>query len=325
MHYIDETLAKGIVKRDLRNWKGNASELMKTLDVIARELNNFKTRDLREEAIYKKIKKIHFPFFHRYVPAMHSNSYGVLSKGHDSNGVGMSKNLLKKCQDSESKLLYEIHKQKNSMVNVFVALDDAGINPGSLVICIFDLHSKENECYSVVNISRHCLERVVQRLGCQTLTDALDEILTGLVSLELTVRSFITRPSERTGGKNEFKIHVPTKNGALLLKIENPKTPCKDAFLDSNLVTWINKWQFFDEQEVTLKKFTFVNFINYQLNAPNLIYMQKDFQEKVDNLRKDGDFSVEFLINGFYYDSAEVMNAINTGDYLDNIIAFERR
>lgn len=54
MHYIDETLAKGIVKRDLRNWKGNASELMKTIDVITRELKNFKTRDLREEAILKK-------------------------------------------------------------------------------------------------------------------------------------------------------------------------------------------------------------------------------------------------------------------------------
>ncbi|MBZ7326981.1 hypothetical protein [Klebsiella variicola] len=324
MHYIDETLAKGIVKRDLRNWKGNASELMKTLEVIARGLNSFKTRDLREEAILKKIKQMHFPFFHRYVPAMHSNSYGVLSKVHDSDCAVVSKKFLKKCQDSESKLLYEIHKQKNSMVNVFVALDDAGINPGSLVICIFDLHSKEKVCHSVANISRHCLERVVQRSGCQTLTDALEEILTGLVSLELTVRSYITRPSERTNGKNEFKIHVPTKNGALLLKIEKPKMHDKDAFLNSNLVTWINKRQFFEEQEVTLKHFTFVNFINYQLNAPNLSDMQKDFQDKVDKLKIDGAFSVEFLINGFYYDSAEVMNAINAGDYLDNIIAFER-
>ncbi|RDP07850.1 hypothetical protein [Escherichia coli] len=324
MHYIDETLAKGIVKRDLRNWKGNASELMKTLEVIARGLNSFKTRDLREEAILKKIKQMHFPFFHRYVPAMHSNSYGVLSKVHDSDCAVVSKKFLKKCQDSESKLLYEIHKQKNSMVNVFVALDDAGINPGSLVICIFDLHSKEKVCHSVANISRHCLERVVQRSGCQTLTDALEEILTGLVSLELTVRSYITRPSERTNGKNEFKIHVPTKNGALLLKIEKPEMHDKDAFLNSNLVTWINKRQFFEEQEVTLKHFTFVNFINYQLNAPNLSDMQKDFQDKVDKLKIEGAFSVEFLINGFYYDSAEVMNAINAGDYLDNIIAFER-
>lgn len=324
MHYINETLAKGIVKRDLRNWKGNASELMSTLEVIARGLNNFKTRDLREEAIFKKIKKIHFPFFHRYVPAMHTNSYGVLSKVHDSDCVGASKKFLKKCQDTESKLLYEIHKQKNSMVNVFVALDDVGINPGSLVICMFDLHSNEKTCQSVVNISRHCLERVVQRLGCQTLTDAIEEILTGLVSLELTVHSYITRPPERTNGKNEFKIHVPTKNGALLLKIENPKMPDKDAFLDSNLVTWINKRQFFDEQEVTLKRFTFVNFVNYLLNAPDLSHMQNDFQEKVDKLKTDSASSVEFLINGFYYDSAEVMNAINTGDYLDNIIAFER-
>lgn len=63
MHYIDETLAKGIVKRDLRNWKGNASELMKTLDVIAMGLKNFKTRDLREEAIFKKIKKCTSLFF----------------------------------------------------------------------------------------------------------------------------------------------------------------------------------------------------------------------------------------------------------------------
>lgn len=324
MHYIDETLAKGIVKRDLRNWKGSASELMKTIEVIARGLNSFKTRDLREEAILKKIKQMHFPFFHRYVPAMHSNSYGVLSKVHDSDCARVSKKFLKKCQDSESKLLYEIHKQKNSMVNVFVALDDAGINPGSLVICIFDLHSKEKVCHSVANISRHCLERVVQRSGCQTLTDALEEILTGLVSLELTVRSYITRPSERTNGKNEFKIHVPTKNGALLLKIENPKMHDKDGFLNSNLVTWINNRQFFEEQEITLKHFTFVNFINYQLNAPNLSDMQKDFQDKVDKLKIDGAFSVEFLINGFYYDSAEVMNAINAGDYLDNIIAFER-
>lgn len=63
MRYIDETLAKGIVKRDLRNWKGNASELMKTLDVIAMGLNNFKTRDLREDAIFKKIKKCLSLFF----------------------------------------------------------------------------------------------------------------------------------------------------------------------------------------------------------------------------------------------------------------------
>lgn len=324
MYYIDETLAKGIVKRDLRNWKGNASELMKAIDVITRGLKNFKTRDLREEAILKKIKQMHFPFFHRHVPAIHSNSYGVLSKVHDSDCVGVSKKYLKKCQESESKLLYEIHKQKKSMVNVFVALDDVGINPGSLVICIFDLHSNGKLFHSVVNISRHCLERVVQRLGCQTLTDALEEILTGLVSLELTVRSYITRPPERAGERKEFKIHVPTKNGALLLKIENPKASDKDAFLDSNLVTWINKRQFFDEQEVTLKRFTFVNFVNYELNAPNLSYMQKDFQEKIDKLKVDGAFCVEFLINGFYYDSAEVMNAINAGDYLDNIIAFER-
>ncbi|MCK6726857.1 hypothetical protein UXP21_06015 [Enterobacter kobei] len=210
------------------------------------------------------------------------------------------------------------------MVNVFVALDDAGTIPGSLVICIFDLHSKEKSFHSVVNISRHCLERVVQRLGCQTLTDALEEILTGLVSLELTVRSYITRPPERECERKEFKIHVPTKNGALLLKIENPKASDKDAFLDSNLVTWINKRQFFDEQEVTLKRFTFVNFVNYALNAPVLSYIQKDFQEKIDKLKVDGAFCVEFLINGFYYDSTEVMNAINAGNYLDNIIAFER-
>ena len=49
-----------------------------------------------------------------------------------------------------------------------------------------------------------------------------------------------------------------------------------------------------------------------------------DFQEKIDRLKVDGAFCVEFLINGFYYDSTEVMNAINAGNYLDNIIAFER-
>ncbi|MGI8453282.1 hypothetical protein ACR2Q0_04950 [Pectobacterium carotovorum] len=104
------------MKRDLRNWKGNASELMKTLYVITRGLKNFKTRDLREEAIFKKIKQMHFPFFHRYVPATHSNSYGVLNKVHDSDFVVVSKKYLKKCQESESKLLYEIHKQKKFLL-----------------------------------------------------------------------------------------------------------------------------------------------------------------------------------------------------------------
>lgn len=59
-------------------------------------------------------------------------------------------------------------------------------------------------------------------------------------------------------------------------------------------MTWINKRQFFDEQEVTLKRFTFVNFVNYALNAPVLSYIQKDFQEKIDKLKVDGAFVSSF-------------------------------
>lgn len=323
MGYIDKSMAKGIVKRDLRSWLGNASDLMAVMNQIAKKIKVYKSVELREEAVNKEVKKGRYPFFHRYIPAMHSNFYGLIGQSHEVPVSDLSKNKIKKYQFEINKYNHQLHKIRERKINVFIALDDEDVKSESLVVFIFDLHTAINQASSVVNITRHCLERIVQRLGCDNISDALDEILTGIVCLEQSVKSYITRPQRNLSHEVEYKIHVPTKNGALLLSVKIPERKTGNEIMTSTLITWISKKQFFDNQEVTIRNYNYASFINYHLNAPDVGTVIKDWRNKIESLKGSGSDVVEFMINGIHFSSDEILYAIERGKYLDNLISFE--
>lgn len=177
--------------------------------------------------------------------------------------------------------------------------------------------------HSITSVKRHCLERTVQRLNLTNIRDALDEIVDSIPLLIATADELIRRPDE-SYGKDGFKRHIPTKNGALLLKAELSKSSNGIPIMENKLVTWIHKNQFKATQGLAISDLLFSLLINECLSDPRLSDNIKYYQDKVDRLiAVKGVERVEILALGHLYSAQKFINTLKDRKFLDFIIDFE--
>ncbi|EBG2148360.1 hypothetical protein FIP36_16580 [Salmonella enterica] len=328
MNFVDQSTAKGIVKRDLRNWQCTTSQFKEIVEDFKQNNPRITTIEKREEILFKKSKLFH-SIFHRYISAPFSSVIALTNLIDESKYETLSKSQKKEIEEKKNQKKRYLHKMQSRRLNVYVTKDDVTEESTDLVVMIFNPHKpgKDNimDAYEVCSIKKHCLERIVQRLGLSNINEAIDEILTAIMPLELSCREIATRKPPSDGSDYSFRRHVPTKNGALLIEAKCSKHSSGEYYMVCNLITWINKNQFFTGQEVTASEFNFVQFINYLLSSPKL--EQQIGEWKKGRAAMDGPYANKciFSVNGYEYEYDYFMTTLEQGKYLDFIIEFEKQ
>lgn len=324
MSNYNEEIAKEIVNVGLSNWKGTLSSLEKSIKELLAKKPKIKSKTHREEIINKKFKSQNY-FFHRYINAPYSMDYVLLQKGEGPDIE--SRNEKKRSQETQDVMNRHLHKLNSNKLNVFVVLDDTIPHSKKLVICIFNPHVRDGDkilltdFYSVAHITKHCLERIILRLKVVSIEEALDEILTSTLQLEQSCKELQVRVNVDS---INLKRHIPTRNGALLFKVETEKVDDGKPILNGNLITWIHKKQFFKGQEVYVKDFNFVQIINYFLNDPKPQELIESWKNGRNNIDENNNSKFYFLINQFEYDFDDLVSTLEEGKYLDIMVDFER-
>ena len=321
----NEERAKEIVDKGISNWKGTLSSLEISINSMLSKNQKIKSKVEREELINKKFKSQKI-FFHRYVNAPYSMEYVLLKKS-DGELEIESLNQKKRSQEIQDVMNRHLHKLKNNKINVFVVLDDLTSHSNKLVICIFNPHVRNGDkislrdFYSVTYITKHCLERIILRLKVASIEEALDEILTSILQLEQSCKELQVRINAE---RINLKRHIPTRNGALLFKVETEKVDDGKPILNGSLITWVHKNQFFKGQEVLVKDFNFVQIINYLLNDPDPQKLIDSWKNGCNNMIEDENSRFYFLVNQFEYDFDDFVFALEERKYLDFLVDFER-
>lgn len=332
MNYVDPSTAKAIVKRDLRNWTGTFSQFESIVQQMVASKKDFHSIKKREEYLNNKFDKVAPKIFRRYVPARYSNMVGLLgmSEGSEAeNTLITSKSERRKANEAIAKNNKIQHELNSRHLNAFVVKDDHQEGNGNLIIVIFNPYAENREelkeYFPVVFLERHCLERIVQRLGLTNIYEAFDEVLTAIMLLEGSCKELAVRQPPENIDDFHFKRHVPTKNGALLLVTNSYIAEDGVLTLQSNLRTWISKNQFKVGQQVTLEDFNFAQIINYYLSGGNDLDRQLEmFQASYERMCSKPGVKVKFTINGFLYDYEKVISTLKHRKYLDFMLDFDK-
>lgn len=310
--------AKKIVDSDLENWRGNLSDLQRNLvNILSRQ--SFKNVAQREKHIKKYRKTSLVGFYCREIPTKFSNTLVCVSALEDES---IPADTVRK--NSKADIAYKKHQNKNSNTfHVFVVKDDIN-NESGLHIIMCDIRSKEskrlNNFYSVARVTRHCLERVVERMNLRNIREALDEILQSsdfydASGFELSVR-------KEKNQRPEFKRHIPTPTGACLLQTSLTIDQNGEEVQSCNLVTWIHKKQFFENQEITNKRYNYVLSINTYLSMVNFEEWREGFRDF--KVKKEEASKLLVDISGEVYDLTTFINDLDKREFLDFEIDFER-
>lgn len=329
MNQTGDSRAKGIVKRDLRNWIGTYSELLKEFSSMFINVKGINKIAKRESFIGKKFKKKSNKFYFRQTKADFSNLTAMISTsdtGKEDSLSNISKSKRIKMNNETASYNNYIHKLKNRTFHYFIVKNDKSITPDDLIIVIFQQHSEKKEdllvSHTITTIKKHCLERLVQRLNIDSIQGALEEICTAIMWLEGSGKELAVRSKEYKG-EYLFKRHIPTKNGALLLKttaIEDNN----ELIQDCNLVTWINKNQFKKGQEVTIKEFKFVQMLNYLISDPDIDKLIQSYKNGYEKIKDSDDTKVFMSIHGDLYEYEKFIATLENKKYLDFILEFEK-
>jgi len=330
--YINESLAKGIVKRDLREWRGTTTELTNTLQSILGPHRGITTIHKRDAVVRKTLKKLAPHIFMKQVVVPLSTDINLLrqSKGSTEVQGGLSKSELKRRRLVNQKLNQLKRLDEKNIVNVFVVKIDKEPEDEDLHVIIMnsdrDIYTDTSASllglYSVTCIKKHCLERVVQRMNFTNIADALDEIISSLPWLMASFNELRQRP-DIDYNKTGFKRHIPTANGALLLKSDRSTNNGDQSRTKSSMITWIHKKQFKNSQEVTKADFIFAILVNEQLSRTDKSEFE-NFKNKVLTMESSNDVKMVYIdANGQRYPAQEFIQTFEVGKYLDFIIDFE--
>ncbi|WP_406228888.1 hypothetical protein ACI7YU_10745 [Pseudomonas siliginis] len=178
--------------------------------------------------------------------------------------------------------------------------------------------------HSVGVIKKHCLERLVHRLGVDNIYHAIDEILPAVTWLEGSGSELSGRPHGGYGASG-IKRHVPTPNGALLLLTSSADKGLEKPVQDCSLITWIHKRQFKRDQEVTEREFKYAMTVNYYLSDPNLPQVLSQLESHVSAMRTDDKRGEVFVgLHGERYPADQFLLSLQQRQFLDFIIDFEK-
>ena len=327
MEFVGESEAKAIVRGFMRTYTYSTINLVAALEEMWRNTRNPSSILKREEIIKKNFKKFGGDIYFQQVGAQFSTTIALAvgNKRKNADNQSLSHSQRKKNRLADKKYKSYQRALEKQCFNIFAVKEIGNTN---LSLIMFDPRAKDQHdlknIYSIATITRHCLERVVERMNLKSVDKALEEIVSSLQWLETSNKELLGRPVG-DGEAHVFKRHIPTANGALLLKNYPRTNSGTKPILESQLVTWIHKNQFYKGQEVTTKDFNFVQAVNYVLSNPNKANEINKYNEGVKNLSEnlgDDDFLV-VNINGEMYPWERFISALESDKYLDFIVDFE--
>lgn len=319
--------SKLLVNSYLLRYQSSIKDLDTALKGLSSTSRNIKDVMKREELIKNKFKTYNSKIYFSQVKANFSLevAYMIICDEDRQDSPLQSKADKKKAKKAQRENNQRLHHLGNQFYNVFFVKD---INSNDLLIFMCDPNPKNKgdifKSYSIANIKRHCLERIVERLGLESIEEALDEIASSLQWLESSTKELLVRSC--LDMSDTFDRHIPTKNGALLLRNYLEERKDGQPALEGHLITWIHKKQFFNGQEVERNDFNFVQDVNALLSSQNKTDEIIKIKNAVNSLEKDlkKEESIIVSINGFYYPYEKYIGALEDGKYLDYIIKFNK-
>lgn len=323
-----EIRAKATVRRGLSEWRGTFT----AFQAFARQLlgsgKRITTVEKREVAVRKALKVRKSDFFAQEVSFNFSRSLAIEGISNAPDDTPCSKAQRLRSAENEHKLNQHLHRVNTRRTHAFVVKNDSATPSNGLLIMIFKTHgSGERELlssHSVATISSHCLERIVERLGVDSIEAAIKEILPALIWLESSGSELAVRPAY-SFAQDGFKRHIPTPNGALLLT--TTVTPSYQGRPQQNctLVTWIHEKQFKKSQGVTRRDFIFTHMVNHWLSDPNLPITLEGLRKNILDIgSSQGVEEVTINLHGERFPARDFLSALEKGVYLDHVIDFER-
>lgn len=325
MKSVSQLEAKEIVHKFLYTYSYSNIDLEKALKEMLRNARSPNSILKREELIKKRFNKFGRGIYFKQVKAQLSTKIALAVQGKSSSNTPTKAQIKKEILVQQEYNLYQ-HRLNNQFFNVFAVKDCFN---SKLNLFMFDPLARESsqllELYSIATVTRHCLERVIERMNLNSVEKALDEIVSSLQWLESSNKELLGRP--KSDSKPDiFKRHIPTANGALLLKNYAKDDSGSKPILEGHLVTWIHKEKFYKGQEVTTKEFNFVQAVNYTLSNPNKLDEINNFKDRARKLCAEisGEYSVIININGEVYPYERFITALQNDEYLDYIVDFER-
>ncbi|MBC3437856.1 hypothetical protein HU735_20760 [Pseudomonas sp. BW16M2] len=323
-----EVKAKTIVAQGLRDWRGTYTAFQEFAAQLLGSRKRITTVDKREDALRKALKTRKSDFFVQEVAFNFSRSMPIEGISNAPDDTPSSKAQQQRSAENEHKLNRHLHQVNTRRTHAFVVKNDSPTPANVLLVMIFKTHGTNTRellsNHSVATISFHCLERIVERLGVETIEAAIKEILPALVWLESSGSELAVRPpySFAAGG---MKRHIPTPNGALLLTTTVAPSYYGKPQQDCTLVTWIHEKQFKKSQRVTRREFIFTHMVNYWLSDPNRTASLEGLRNDILAIESShGVEEVTINLHGERFPAREFLAALEKGEYLDYVIDFER-
>ncbi|MFL7013679.1 hypothetical protein [Enterovibrio norvegicus] len=317
MTYVSESDAKTIVRNFFASYQCTTTNLLRGTRAFwqKRGPNAKLTIEKRENLVQKKFPKYVRGIIARQVRANFTSTIAYMTVIDEIDDTRTGREI----KSSTQRYKAREKSLANQSFNVFaVKKEDAE----QLVLFMYK-PVPTLELVTIGNVTKHCLERIIQRMGLQSVEQALTEILTALGPIECSYRELLGR-ERLSSNSSAIKRHIPTQNGALLVAsgIENDDM----SILSNNLVTWIHKRQFREGQEVRLDDFNFVQMVNYTLSNPDKENEIAQTRELVTRLTNECQINERVLVDiqGFTYDARKYLEALEKNEFLDFMIDFER-
>lgn len=330
MNNINDLEAKDIVRKGLDTWVGTHKNFKEFTFGMLAAAKGVNSTEKREAFIEKYMREFNFPIYARKAKFGLSDNFIILAEHDLSNrrGVTISKANRQRAAKNSQQLAQYLYQLRKKTTYVFVVKDDSKHPVNELVVLIYEAGGSNKyelfRSHAVGIIKKHCLERLVQRLNIRDIHAAIDEILPAVMWLEGSGKELAVRPPG-SYGVDGMKRHIPTPNGALLLKTEGIEEPGEMPLQECSLITWIHKRQFKKDQCVANEEIKYALSVNYFLSDPDQPEMLSRIKDQIAAIRS-GDPTAQIVIylHGDRYPAEVFLKSLERGQFLDFRIDFER-
>lgn len=327
MKTIDEAEAKRIVRCGLESWIGTLDDFKKMVSEMYCAAHGVNTIEKREKFIGKFIGRHNPRIYAKKIKIGLSHDFAIGHYTKNEDDISFSKSEKKKITETNRLMSQYLYRLSNKSTYIFVVKDGSKPVTTELILQIFTTRENNKKglfsSHSVGVIKKHCLERLVQRLGLESINGAIEEILPAVTWLEGSGSELAGRAGGY--GDNGMKRHVPTPNGALLLHTGSSEMGLDKPVQECSLITWIHRRQFKRNQEVTVRDFKYATTVNYQLSSPKLSETLSKLEEAISSFQaSDPRGETLVTLHGERYSADDFLLSLKQGKFLDFLISFEK-
>lgn len=239
MEFIDESLAKGIVKRDLRN-------LTSTIESMRKVCGELRKRRISHPRVIPKIvpkilKKHGSRLLYHQVPISKDAGFTFVSLPVGITNANKYKDQVK--MDSKPRSVhFTIYKGSYFYPNSENCLS---------IMALGVREFWDGYCEELVRLTNHALVRMTQRMQCHSLDGVVKEI-TDSSEMILHAHNEFRVYIKQNGIDPNINRFIPTKNGVAVMRVTQ-NSPASKMYHFS-IVTWISNKQLFDEQKITQRE-----------------------------------------------------------------------